>query len=508
MSLDRTGTQMNSFDAGSRDASHEIVRLIERDWDGKHILVVGDVMLDKYIQGTVERISPEAPVPVVQASQRTQRPGGAANVAMNIVGLGARASVIGFIGDDEDGASLTDLLEVGGVDARLLAVPQTPTTSKLRILSGSQQIVRLDIETKTLRPEKAYKNLIEEVRKLLHKADGVILSDYAKGTLNPEVCQTIIGDANDAGLPILVDPKGRDFLRYRGATTICPNLKELGLALANSEGSVDSLLDEGQALVSKLDLDYLTVTLGEHGIAVLHSHAPRFHVPAIARQVFDVSGAGDTVIATLALSVSSGFSINDAAHLANVAAGVVVGKLGSVPIARHELVAALIEFSGTEIHEKTLNLARLLVRAAEWRAAGHSIVFTNGCFDILHVGHITLLEHCRRLGDKLVVGINSDTSVSALKGPDRPIVGERQRARILAALAATDAVVVFEAATPIDLILALRPEVLVKGGDYTEDTIVGAPEVRSWGGRVVIVPTVEGHSTTSIVRKLAVKDDA
>jgi len=279
-------------------------------------------------------------------------------------------------------------------------------------------------------------------------------------------------------------------------------LKELALATGQSGADLDAILDRGQSLPGELDLECLTVTLGEKGIAVLRRES-RFHAPAIARQVFDVSGAGDTVIATLAIAMVCGITIEDSARLANVAAGIVVGKLGTVPIARDELVAALTGFSGTEAREKVLDTDRLLVRAAEWRNSGHTIVFTNGCFDILHVGHIALLEDCRRFGDKVVVGINSDKSVSRLKGPDRPVVGERERARILAALSATDAIVTFDELTPIDLIVALRPNVLVKGGDYTPESIVGASEVKSWGGRVAIVPIVAGFSTTNIVRKLA-----
>lgn len=481
---------------------HEVIRLLESGWDGKHILVVGDVMLDKYIHGSVERISPEAPVPVVHATRRTQQPGGAANVAMNVAGLGARATVIGLTGDDEDHGSLLALLQSGGVDTHLITVPGTPTTSKLRILGGSQQMMRLDIETAVQRPPESYSALVEKARSFFPEIDGLILSDYAKGTLTEEVCQTLIGEARRAGLRVFVDPKGRDFQRYRGATSISPNLKELAVAMGDSGAPMEAVLDRGQAILSELALDYLTVTLGEKGIAVLQPGS-RFHSPAIAKQVFDVSGAGDTVIATLAVAIACGIGIEDATRLANTAAGIVVGKLGTVPIERHELVAALTEFSGTESQEKSLDLDRLLVRAAEWRASGHTIVFTNGCFDILHVGHITLLEACRCFGSKVVVGINSDVSVRGLKGPGRPIVGERERARILAALAATDAVVVFDGPTPIDVILALRPDVLVKGGDYVEETVVGATAVRGWGGRVAIVPTVEGFSTTSVVRKLA-----
>jgi D-beta-D-heptose 7-phosphate kinase/D-beta-D-heptose 1-phosphate adenosyltransferase len=492
---------MDSLARSHYGVDREVVQLIEGGWEGKHILVVGDVMLDKYIYGSVDRISPEAPVPIVHASYRSQQPGGAANVAMNVRGLGGRASVIGFAGDDEDRTSLAALLASGGVDAHLIVVDGTPTTSKLRILGGSQQVVRLDVETKAVRPEQAYSRLVDTVLSLLPAIDGLILSDYAKGVLTAEICQVIICKARKAGLPVLVDPKGPDFSRYRGASTISPNLQELSLATGDSGATMESILDHGQALSGKLGIPYLTVTLGPKGIAVLYPQS-RFHAPAVAKQVFDVSGAGDTVIATLALAASCGLAIEEAIRLANIAAGLVVGKLGTVPIARHELIAALTEFSGTQTREKTLDLGHLITRAAEWRAAGHTIVFTNGCFDLLHVGHIALLEDCRHFGGKVVVGINSDTSVSRLKGPTRPIVGERERARILAALAATDAIVIFDSPTPIEIILALRPDVLVKGSDYAEVSVVGAAEVSSWGGRVVIVPTVEGFSTTNIMGKL------
>ena len=482
--------------------ARETIALVERGWDGKHILVIGDVMLDKYIHGTVDRISPEAPVPIVHASHRTQQPGGAANVAMNIAGLGARASIVGFTGDDEDATHLWTLLRGTGVEAHFIAVPGTPTTSKLRILGGSQQMVRLDIETTTERSDDSYVELVERVRTLLVEVDAVVLSDYAKGVLTEKVCHAIITASRAAGVPVLVDPKSHDFSRYRDATTISPNLKELALATGDASAPIEVVLERGQALVAELGLEYLTVTLGEKGITVLYADHSA-HAAAVARQVFDVSGAGDTVIATLALAAACEVPVEEAARLANVAAGIVVGKLGTVPVARHELVAALTEFSNTDTQEKTLSIERLLRRAAEWRIAGETIVFTNGCFDILHVGHIALLEDCRRFGDKVVVGINSDASVRQLKGAGRPIIGEVERARILSALAATDAIVIFDQSTPMEIILGLRPDVLVKGGDYTQETVVGAEEVKSWGGRVVIVPTVAGFSTTGIVRKMS-----
>jgi D-beta-D-heptose 7-phosphate kinase/D-beta-D-heptose 1-phosphate adenosyltransferase len=299
---------------------------------------------------------------------------------------------------------------------------------------------------------------------------------------------------------VLVDPKQRSFERYRHATTICPNLHELSVATNMASKELEAILSAGQAMASELDLEYLTVTLSEKGIAVLTPNEKTVS-PAVARQVFDVSGAGDTVIATLALALASGLEIEAAVPLANVAAGIVVSKVGTVPVMRDELLTSLMPQVELQAQEKVLALDRLKTRVSAWRSNGESIVFTNGCFDLLHIGHITLLESARNQGDRLIVGINSDASVSKLKGPTRPMVGQRERAYVLAALAAVDAVVIFDAPTPLELIDALRPDVIVKGGDYNEDTVVGAKEVRSWGGRVKIVPTVEGFSTTKLIEK-------
>jgi D-beta-D-heptose 7-phosphate kinase/D-beta-D-heptose 1-phosphate adenosyltransferase len=483
------------------DNLHDIIALIEAGWDSKRVLVVGDVMLDKYIRGDVDRISPEAPVPVVHALHRSQQPGGAANVAMNIAGLGAKAVLVGFAGADEDHRDLTQVLQRSGVITELLTVVGMQTTSKLRIMGGSQQMMRLDIESTEPRSTESYSAIIEKATGLVPKVDAVVLSDYSKGALSEDVCRSVISAARKAGVPVLVDPKNRDFSRYSGATAICPNLKELALATGASPADLDDLLQKGQALVGRFGLDYLALTLSERGIIVLHEYT-RTHAPAVARQVFDVSGAGDTVIATLALAAATGIPVEAAAKLANIAAGIVVGKVGTVPITHYEMVAALTVSSSTLVVEKVLDQKRLIARAAEWRAAGERIVFTNGCFDILHIGHVTLLEECRRLGTKVVVGVNSDASVRRLKGPERPVVGEHERARILSALASTDAITIFDQPTPLELILALRPEVLVKGGDYTETTIVGAAEMKIWGGRVQIVPTVPGFSTTNMLRQL------
>ncbi len=483
---------------------HRVIELIEGEWRSTRVLVVGDVMLDRYIWGDVERISPEAPVPIVRAIHQNERPGGAANVAMNIAGLGAQAAVFGFCGEDADRAALEKCLREAGVEPRMTAVAGHPTIAKLRVLGGKQQMLRLDMEQTDGYPAEAYIALVAGLEAALSSADVVVLSDYAKGVLTEEVCRGVIEAARRRGVPVLVDPKQRSFERYRGATTICPNLGELSAAVGVPVRELDALLTAGQRLAVELGLECLTATLSEKGIAVLREHS-KLIAPAAARQVFDVSGAGDTVIAALALAVANGLEMETAVQLANVAAGIVVGKVGTVPVTRDELLTSLMPEIELEAQEKVLSLDHLKVRASAWRSAGQSIVFTNGCFDLLHMGHITLLEQARREGDRLVVAINSDASARDLKGPGRPIVGQRERAGILAALAAVDAVIIFDEPTPLRLIEGLRPEVIVKGGDYREETVVGAKEVRSWGGRVKIVPTAEGFSTTSLIAKAATR---
>ncbi len=478
----------------------DIVALVESGWRSARVLVVGDVMLDKYIWGDVERISPEAPVPVVRATWQNERPGGAANVAMNLAGLGACVTVAGFGGGDHEQERLESMLAEAGVEPALTAVEAIPTTTKLRIFSGNQQMMRLDTEAAPSPSSAAYAELLKGVSAALPNADVVVLSDYAKGVLTQAVCRSIIAEAGKLGIPVLVDPKQRDFSRYRGATTICPNLKELAAATGEPFSDVDGVLAAGHAALAWLDVEFMVVTLGDKGIAVLRQDS-RLHAPAVVRQVYDVSGAGDTVIAVLALALACDVEIETAIQLANLAAGIVVNKVGTVPIQREELVGALWQELSLHMDEKILPLKRLLSRVAMWRSANERVVFTNGCFDILHIGHITLLEEARRRGDRLIVALNSDESARHLKGPLRPIVGERERARILAALSAVDAVIVFNESTPLKLIEAIRPDVLVKGGDYCEEAVVGAREVRAWGGRVELIPLVEGISTTRLIAR-------
>jgi len=333
------------------------------------------------------------------------------------------------------------------------------------------------------------------------KVHAVVLSDYAKGVLTAELCSAVIRAARAKGVPVLADPKTPDLSKYSGATMVCPNLHELAAATGLAAHELDALLVGGEQQRREHELTYLCVTMSEKGIRVL-SEAGVYHSAARAREVFDVSGAGDTVIATLAAGLAGGLKVESAVELANLAAGIVVGKVGTVPIAQHELIAALTPSSGVAMAEKILDSEALAKRVAEWRVAGETIVFTNGCFDLLHVGHVTLLEDCRKFGSKLVLGLNTDASVQRLKGASRPVVGERERARVMAALAAVDAVVLFDEDTPLELIRTLKPNVLVKGGDYSVETVIGHEDVIAAGGRVEIVPTVEGFSTSNIIRKL------
>ncbi len=478
----------------------DIFALVESGWRHVPVLVVGDVMLDKYIWGDVERISPEAPVPVVRAALQSEQPGGAANVAMNLACLGACVTVVGFAGGDPEQECLESLLSEAGVEPCLISVAGVPTTTKLRILAGNQQMIRLDTEAAPANRYALKEDLLRRTLGLLPNAAIVVLSDYAKGVLSESVCRALIAEARKLGIRVLVDPKARNFARYRGASSICPNLKELSAATGEPVTNLDHLLAAGQAMLDSLEVQCMVVTMGQKGIVVLRPGS-RLHAPAVVRQVYDVSGAGDTVIAVLALAMACGVDIEAAIELANLAAGIVVSKVGTVPIQRDELLGALSQGMSPHLDEKIVALDRLLSRTAWWRSAGERVVFTNGCFDILHIGHITLLERARRQGDRLIVALNSDRSVRRLKGPSRPIAGEAERARILAALAAVDAVVIFDDDTPITLIEALRPDVLVKGGDYTEENVVGAREVRAWGGRVELIPLVEGVSTTRLVAK-------
>ena len=468
-----------------------------------HVLVVGDLMLDSYIWGEVGRVSPEAPVPVVRVVRRTANPGGAGNVMLNLAGLGLRVSAAGWVGGDGSGDRLVDVLGAAGVDTRAVSRwDDRPTVTKTRVVGGHQQVVRVDEEDLRPIPTPCTERFLSAVAGLFRDGlDAVVLSDYSKGTLTPEVCGALIAEANRRGVPVLVDPKGRDFRKYAGATVLTPNRAELETATGLPASDDASIEQAGNRLRGQLSVGSLVVTRSEQGISVLDASGVR-HFPARAREVFDVSGAGDTVISVLAAGMVAGLSLDASIHLANLAAGVVVGKVGTVPIRADELAAALRAEDSLGQSDKVCDLRAARERVAAWRSRGERVVFTNGCYDLLHVGHVTLLEKAGAEGDRLVIGLNSDASVRGLKGESRPVIPQDDRARILAAMRCVDAVVVFDEETPLRLIEALRPDVLVKGGDYSEDQVVGADLVRSWGGDVVLIPVVPGRSTTRIVSLL------
>ena len=483
---------------------HKVLHLLEEGFRDLRVLVVGDVMIDRYIVGDVERISPEAPVPVLRQARDYSTPGGAANVAMNLAGLGLRTTLVGFVGDDPGADELRRLLIASGVNPEGLLACSLPTIAKTRVVSRTQQLMRIDVESREAQLPEDCAALTDFAVSQVAAVDAVILSDYAKGALTNALCRAMIDAARAKGVPVLVDPKTRDFGKYSGATTVCPNLNELSAATGVETHRTAELLQAGRDLLRSLDLQFLTVTMSEKGIRVLRrdGKGEELHSPARAREVFDVSGAGDTVIATLAAGLAGGLTMDSAVELANVAAGIVVGKLGTVPVAAREIVSELTVSGGITSADKYLDRDRAKGRVKEWRESGETIVFTNGCFDLLHIGHITLLEDCRRFGSKLVVAMNTDRSVSELKGPSRPIVSENERARVMSALGCVDMVVLFDEETPLELIRAIKPDVLVKGGDYTVDTVVGHEDVIASGGRVEIIPTVEGFSTSNIVKKM------
>jgi D-beta-D-heptose 7-phosphate kinase/D-beta-D-heptose 1-phosphate adenosyltransferase len=472
---------------------------------GIRMLVVGDVMLDRYLIGDVARISPEAPVPVVRLARESISVGGAGNVALNLAGLGVHADVAGWTGDDEAGARLRELLGLAGVRVQGVEVIRgRPTTTKTRVLSGQQQLVRIDDEESAPRPSLERRSWDDRIVELLDDGyDALVLSDYAKGVLSDDLCRRLIKRGRDRGIPVLVDPKGLDYGKYMGATTITPNETELAATTQVSASDPFELIESAARLRHLLDLDFVTLTRGEAGISLIEESGTR-HVPARAREVFDVSGAGDTAIATLAAGIATGLDAHDAAVLANLAAGIIVGKSGTVPIRQDQLLNALgpAEDAPQPIEEKLTSLEAAVALVSRWRFEGHEVGFTNGCFDIVHAGHVTYLDWARRNCDRLVVGLNTDVSVRALKGDGRPLNGEGARAHVLAALAAVDAVVMFEDTTPLSVIEALRPDVLIKGEDYVEADIVGASEVRSWGGRVLRAPMLDGHSTTSLLARM------
>ena len=463
------------------------------EFDSARVLVVGDVMLDRYWHGMTSRISPEAPVPVVRVDQAEERPGGAGNVALNIAALGAQVSLMGVTGEDEASDSLSRLLGASGVECLFERLPGFATVTKLRVLSRHQQLIRLDFEDGFRGFDSDL--MVEHYAGQLADTDVVVLSDYGKGALRP--VRRLIQLAREARKPVLVDPKSRDFNVYRGATLITPNLTEFE-AVAGHCRDEDELVQKGNAQLRALDLESLLVTRSEHGMTLLRAGQEALHLPARAREVYDVTGAGDTVIAVLAAALAAGQDMAQATALANLAAGVVVGKLGTASVTVPELRRALFEDQGYGARG-VLTESQLLMAVEDARAHGETLVMTNGCFDILHAGHVAYLEQARRLGDRLIVAVNDDASVRRLKGAGRPVNPLDRRMAVLAGLAAVDWVAPFSEDTPERLICRVRPDFLVKGGDYRPEDVAGYQCVTDNGGRVVVLDYQEGCSTSGII---------
>ena len=476
-------------------------------FEKSRILVIGDMMLDQYIWGQVQRISPEAPVPVLHIRKRSEVPGGSGNVVSNLIGLGCSVTCIAMRGKDENGDRLSRLLENPRILGHILIDPDRPTVTKTRVVSQGQQLLRLDEEDTAPAKDCMGDEIISLTKESLPECDAVVLSDYGKGLLRSKrLVQTLIELSKEHNVPVIVDPKGKDWERYSGSTCITPNTKELEAVYDGAIAGKEDLLRAMRSILIKYNLCWVLATRGSLGMCLISRNDEPLFIPALAREVYDVSGAGDTAIATLSIAVGSGHSFPDAAKLANLAAGIVVGKIGTQPIHILELKAAF-ETSGVDeklqgFTHKLASLSSAVTQVEAWKARREKIVFTNGCFDLLHPGHIHLLNHAKTLGDRLVVAINSDASVKRLKGATRHILHERDRACMLASLDCVDLVVVFETDTPEHLLRSLKPEILTKGADYSPEAVVGREIVESYGGLVRLIPILQGYSTTAITKRM------
>ena len=471
------------------------------------VLVVGDVMLDRFVYGSVERISPEGPIPVLAITRETAMPGGAGNVARNLAALGSQVSFAAAIGRDTPGSELERLLaDERAIEPMLVVEPSRRTTVKTRFIGASQQLLRADSESQGALSEMARRNLMLRLDGSIEAAEVLVLSDYGKGVLEDGVAAELIAQARAHGKRSVVDPKGRDWQRYRGASVVTPNRTELAEASGLPVNDDAAIAAAAESLIERCGIESVLVTRGADGMTLVRPGMAALHLSARAQEVFDVSGAGDTVVATLAASLAAGASLPEAMALANAAAGVVVAKLGTATCSVSELGEALRRDEALDGHgSKIASAERAAEIVAAWRAGGAKVGFTNGCFDILHPGHVSLMRQSRAQCDRLVVGLNTDESVRRLKGPTRPVNDERARAQVLASLADVDLVVLFGEDTPLELIAALRPEVLVKGADYTEEEVVGGAEVKSWGGKVVLADLAAGFSTTATIARMSGK---
>ncbi|MFL5252424.1 MAG: D-glycero-beta-D-manno-heptose-7-phosphate kinase [Rhodopila sp.] len=474
---------------------------IVRNFHSARVLVIGDIILDRYVTGAVHRLSPEAPIPVLRPGNDRSTLGGAANVALNIAALGGRATLVGVIGNDPAGSTVEQLVaDTAGITAALVRVAGRPTTSKTRFMTGSHQLLRLDEETTAPLDADGSAAVMEAVARSLDAADVIVLSDYAKGVLCDGVLDAVL--AAGSGRIVIADPKRPDFAAYRGATILTPNEHEVRLATR-----IDAEQDTEADRAGKVALDAtggqaVLVTRSAKGLTLVRRDAGALHLPTRAREVADVSGAGDTLVAALAVALGAGAELPEAAMLANTTAGISVGKQGTATVSRQELLDELHLADLVETDRKLSSLADAAERVADWHRRGFKVGFANGCFDLIHPGHVRLLSEARAACDRLIVALNTDASVKRLKGPTRPLQNELARATVMASMTPVDLVVLFDEDTPLEAIKALRPDVLVKGSDYTVDQVVGGDLVQSWGGKVLLVTLREGHSTTGTIRRM------
>lgn len=477
------------------------LRQIVEKAQNQRVLCVGDIMLDRFVYGVVSRISPEAPVPVLRQTRAASMPGGAANVARNLASLGLEAVIIGPVGNDEAGTELSTLLNAAaGISARLVTHNARPTTLKTRLVAGGQQLLRLDAEEIGPPDAASEQALIAAINELAPTVSAILVSDYAKGLLTGAVIAAVLAAAKRQSIPVIADPKGADFMRYGAVDILKPNAGELALALGlptSNTAEVETALAAARKL---LPAKAVVVTRAAQGMSFISGDDAPGHVSGKAREVFDVSGAGDTSLAALAAAIVAGATLEEAVNVAILASGIAVGKSGTATVSAAELLDAS-EVTRQSQKAGLLSLDAMVGQIERWRESGLRIGFTNGVFDILHPGHVRVLEESRSRCDRLIVGLNSDASVKRLKGPERPVNDATSRGQVLCGLSAVDGVVIFEEDTPLNLITALKPDVLVKGGDYSRETIVGADLVEARGGEVIVVPLVPGQSTTSIIAR-------
>jgi D-beta-D-heptose 7-phosphate kinase/D-beta-D-heptose 1-phosphate adenosyltransferase len=483
---------------------------IVRRFRAARVLVVGDLILDRYVVGSVHRLSPEAPIPVLRPTRQQATLGGAANVALNIAMLGGQAWLAGVVGDDPAGAEIARLLQASpAIHPCLITAPARPTTAKTRFLAGTHQLLRLDEETTAPIETTIVEALLARIDALLATTDVIVLSDYAKGVLSDAVLERILALAASHHRTVIADPKRADFAAYRGATVLTPNEAEVRLATRIEASDDQDAERAGQAALDATGGEAVLVTRSEKGLTLVRRDHKTLHLPTRAREVADVSGAGDTLVAALAVALAAGAPLPAAATLANVTAGISVGKPGTATVTGDELLGVLhVEDLLASDRKVAGTWDEAAARAAAWRASGLRVGFANGCFDLIHPGHVHLLTEARAACDRLIVALNTDASVKRLKGPERPVQNETARATVMASLAPVDLVVLFDEPTPLELLRALRPDVLVKGSDYRIEDVVGAADVQGWGGKVVLVDLRQGHSTSNTIRRMRTSETA